>query len=73
MEHDDKKYMAEGDARTLMDAERIKKDATRLAAAMECMEEMKSSMEGIKQPKSIEDIKMRTKESLEKSEKEKEK
>ena len=44
----DKKYMAESDLRTLIEAEKIKKDKTRLGAAMKCHAEQMQALAAIK-------------------------
>jgi hypothetical protein len=44
---DEKKYMAEGDLHTLVEAEKIKKDKTRFSAAMKCRDEKMAAMQNI--------------------------
>ncbi len=44
----DKKYMAENDLSTLVEAEKIKKDKARFSAAMKCREEKMAAMQNIK-------------------------
>lgn len=48
---DEKKMMAESDLATLIEAERIKKDKTRFAAAMKCRDEKMAHMQNIKRDK----------------------
>lgn len=43
-----KKWMAESDLRTLIDAEKIKADPERIKAAMKCRDEMKKALGAIK-------------------------
>ena len=43
----DKDYMAESDLRTMIEAEKIKKDKARYAGAMKKHKEMMAAMEGI--------------------------
>lgn len=47
MAKEDKEYMAESDLRTMIEAEKIKKDKTRYGAAMKKHKEMMAAMEGI--------------------------
>ena len=47
MAKDEKEYMADSDLRTLIEAEKIKKDKPRYAAAMKKHKEMMAAMEGI--------------------------
>jgi hypothetical protein len=42
-----KKWMAESDLRTLIDAEKIKADPDRIKAAMKCRDEMKKALVSI--------------------------
>lgn len=44
---DEKKMMAESDLHTLVEAEKIKKDAGRMKAAMQCKKEKMAAMEAI--------------------------
>lgn len=44
---DEKKYRAESDLMTLVEAERIKKDSARMKAAMQCKKEKMAAMEAI--------------------------
>lgn len=46
--HDEKEYQAEGDLRTLIEAEKIKRDKNRFSAAMKKRDSMKKDMEKIK-------------------------
>lgn len=47
----DKEYQAECDLRTLIDAEKIKKDKPRLSAAMKKHEEMMTAMQSVEKGK----------------------
>lgn len=47
-EADEKKWRAEADLRTLVDAEKIKADPERMKAAMKCHAEMKKNLSAIK-------------------------
>ena len=44
---DEKKYMAESDLHTLIEAEKIRKDSARMKAAMQCKKEKMAAMEAI--------------------------
>lgn len=44
---DDKKYMAEADLGTLIEAEKIKKNKTRWNAAMKCKQEKMAAMQSL--------------------------
>jgi hypothetical protein len=46
--YDEKKMIAESDLHTLIEAERIKKDKARFAAAMKCRDEKMTAMQQIK-------------------------
>lgn len=48
MAKQEKKYMAEGDLRTLIEAEKIKKDKGRYGAAMKCHAEQMKALAAIK-------------------------
>lgn len=48
MDKEHKKMMAENDLRTLVEAERIKKDKTRYGAAMQCHAEQMQALAAIK-------------------------
>ena len=48
MSADEKQWRAEGDMRTLIEAEKIKKDKTRLGAALKKRDEMLKDMQSIK-------------------------
>ena len=45
---DEKKWQAENDLSTLIEAEKINKDKARLAAAMKCRDEKMKAMEALK-------------------------
>lgn len=45
---DEKKFRAESDLATLIEAEKIRKDKTRFAAAMKCRDEKMAAMENLK-------------------------
>ena len=47
MAKEDKEYMAESDLRTMIEAEKIKKDKTRYAAAMKVHKEQLAAMEEV--------------------------
>ena len=44
---DEKKYIAESDLRTLIEAEKIKKDKSRFGAAMKCHKDMMAALQEI--------------------------
>lgn len=46
--YDEKKWQAESDLRTLIEAEKIKADPERIKAAMKCRDEMKRNLTAIK-------------------------
>jgi hypothetical protein len=48
---DEKKYMAEHDLKTIIEAERIKKDKKRYAAAMACHKEQMKALASIEADK----------------------
>jgi hypothetical protein len=48
MEKEQKKYMAESDLRTLIEAEKIKKDKARYGAAMKCHAEQMKALAAVK-------------------------
>lgn len=47
MSEQEKEYMAENDLRTMVEAEKIKRDKPRMAAAMKKHKEMMAAMESI--------------------------
>ncbi|MCV0395470.1 MAG: hypothetical protein K5872_22240 [Rhizobiaceae bacterium] len=48
MPAEEKEWMAESDLRTLIEAEKIKMDASRMKAAMKKRAEMKKALDGVK-------------------------
>ncbi len=48
MEYDEKEYMAKADLHTLVEAEKIKGDAKRLAAAQKCAEKERKALNKVR-------------------------